>query len=230
MKNLNVKIGAMLLLLALGLGRAFAQDAPAEPISPDKPIDLFNGKDLTGWTYDILEEGVEPGAIYKVEEGIIKNAGSPRAVMRTEQSYRDYEIEVQWRWPDKGGNSGLLIHCSKPRERNIWPKSLEVQLQSGDAGDFWIIGETIKVKDAESRTTDRRTINYTDSSEKPLGEWNTAIVQVRGNTLKVYINGELVNEAWDCSASSGAICLQAEGTPVEYRKVQIRPLPELKAE
>jgi len=52
------------------------------------------------------------------------------------------------------------------------------------------------------------------------------IVQARGDTVKVFVNGDLVNEAWDCSASSGAICLQAEGTPIEYRKVQLRPLSE----
>jgi hypothetical protein len=200
------------------------QDVP--PITPDKPIDLFNGKDLSNWTYDIGGQDKEPIDVYRVEDGIIKNTGKPSSVMRTKQTYKDYEIEVQWRWPDKGGNSGLLIHASKPRERNVWPKSLEVQLQSKEAGDFWVIGESVRVKDAEQRTKGRRTINYTDDAEKELGQWNTLIVQARGDSVKVFVNGDLVNEAWDCSASSGAICLQAEGTAIEYRKVQIRPLPD----
>lgn len=200
-----------------------------EPITPDKPIDLFNGKDLSGWIFDIgsKDQEIDPASVYTLEDGIIKNTGRPSGVMRTEQTYKDYEIEVQWRWPGKGGNSGLLIHCSKPRERNVWPKSLEVQLASKNAGDFWVIGEKIRVKDPDKRTSGRRTVNYTDDSEKKLGEWNTMVVQVRGDTVKVYVNGDLVNEAWECSATSGAICLQAEGTPIEYRKVQLRPLPEL---
>jgi hypothetical protein len=198
----------------------------AKPITPDKPIELFNGKDLSNWTYDIGGQDTKPADVYRVEDGIIKNNGRPSGVMRTKQTYRDYEIEVQWRWPKKGGNSGLLIHSSKPRERNVWPKSLEVQLASKNAGDFWVIGESVRVKDADKRTKGRRTINYTDDSEKELGEWNTLIVQARGDTVKVFVNGDLVNEAWDCSASSGAICLQAEGTPIEYRKVQLRPLPK----
>lgn len=224
---------ACLALLALALmpvvstlAEEDVEPKQAEPITPDKPIDLFNGKDLSNWTYDIWVEGTEPAELYRVEDGVIKNAGNPIAVMRTKQTYKDYEIEVQWRWPNKGGNSGLLLHASKPRERRIWPKSLEVQLQSKEAGDFWVIGESVKVKDAEKRTKGRRTINYTDGSEKELGEWNTLIVQARGDTVKVFVNGDLVNEAWDCSASSGAICLQAEGTPIEYRKVQLRPLPK----
>ena len=200
----------------------------AKPITPEEPIALFNGKDLSNWTYDIgpKDKEIDPATVYRVEDGIIKNAGRPSGVMRTKQTYKDYEIEVQWRWPGKGGNSGLLIHSSKPRERNVWPKSLEVQLESKSAGDFWVIGEKVRVKDADKRTKGRRTINYTDDSEKALGEWNTLIVQARGDTVKVFINGDLVNEAWDCSASSGAICLQAEGTPIEYRKVELRPLPK----
>lgn len=198
----------------------------AEPITPEKPIDLFNGKDLSNWTYDIGGKDTKPEDVYRVEDGLIKNAGRPSGVMRTKQTYKDYEIEVQWRWPSKGGNSGLLIHASKPRERNVWPKSIEVQLQSKEAGDFWVIGESVRVKDAQKRTKGRRTVNYTDGSEKALGQWNTMIVQARGDTITVYINGDLVNQAWDASASSGAICLQAEGTAIEYRKVQIRPLPD----
>lgn len=225
-------IAACICLSILGLislPYAVADDhatAQTEPITPDKPIDLFNGKDLDGWTYDLLGEGADPAKVFRVEDGLIKNAGKPLGVMRTKQAYKDYEIEVQWRWPEQGGNSGLLIHCSTPRERRCWPKSLEVQLQSKDAGDFWVIGESIRVKDAEQRTKDRRTINYTDDSENELGQWNTLVVQARGDTVKVFINGTLVNEAWDCSASGGAICLQAEGTAIEYRKVQIRPLPK----
>jgi len=229
MRPLQLIYSAVLLLACLAAQPVVADEHEAknaEPITPDKTIDLFNGKDLSNWTYDILAKDTKPADIYKVEDGIIKNAGRPKAVMRTKQPYQDYELEVQWRWPDKGGNSGVLLHSSKPRNRNIWPQSLEVQLASKNAGDFWVIGERIRVKDADKRTRGRRTINYTDDSENELGEWNTMIVQARGDTVKVFINGHLVNEAWDCSASSGAICLQAEGTPIEYRKVQLRPLSE----
>lgn len=228
MPRLLAMLTAVLMLACLGLSKVSAetQDDPAEPVTPDKPIDLFNGKDLDGWTYDIKDENTKPAQVFSVEDGILKNTGRPIGVIRTKRDYKDYEIEVQWRWPDKGGNSGLLIHSSTPRNRNVWPKSLEVQLAANNAGDFWVIGESIKVKNPEKRTRGRRTTNYTDGSENAIGDWNTMIVQARGDTVKVYVNGELVNEAWDCSASSGAICLQAEGTPIEYRKVQLRPLPD----
>jgi hypothetical protein len=219
-------LGICLMPAASADDSADAKADKPKPITPEEPIDLFNGKDLSNWTFDFFAEDVEPSDIYRVEGGVIKNAGRPVAVMRTQQAYANYELEVQWRWPKKGGNSGVLIHCSSPRERNIWPKSLECQLASNNAGDFWVIGESIEVKDPDKRTRGRRTANYTDDSEHKIGQWNTMIVQARGDTVKVFVNGTLVNEAWDCSASGGAICLQAEGTPIEYRKVQIRPLPK----
>jgi hypothetical protein len=74
----------------------------------------------------------------------------------------------------------------------------------------------------------RRIVNLTDNSEKPLGEWNNMVVEARGNTIKVWVNGDLVNEGTNATASSGQLALQAEGTEVEFRKVELGPLPRAK--
>jgi hypothetical protein len=120
----------------------------------------------------------------------------------------------------------------------MFPQSIEVQLQSGQAGDFWVIQEDIQVKDMETRRPRkegekwggaegdaRRILNLTDSSEKPLGEWNTLVVEARGRGLQVWVNGDLVNEGSQATADRGRIALQAEGTEVEFRRVEIGPLP-----
>lgn len=194
-------------------------------VSPTETIDLFNGEDFTGWIFDSIDTD-DRDQVYSIEDGVLRVSGTPKAVLRTTGYYRDYEFEVQWRWAGQGGNSGVLIHCSTPRNRNIWPKSLEVQLASANAGDFWMIGERVMVDDYEGRLrSQRRLLNLTDGSEKPLGEWNTMICQVSGDTVKVFVNGELVNAGRDISVSEGAICLQSESQPIEFRKVQIRPLP-----
>ena len=161
--------------------------------------------------------------VFSVDNGILKDAGRPAGVIRTIQAYRDYELEVQWRWPSGGGNSGLLVHCSDPREIGPWPKSLEVQLGSGNAGDFWRIGVGVSVSDDQT-TNGRRTINTTNNSERGLGSWNTMIVRCERDQITVHVNGQQVNAGWDLEANHGAICLQAEGTAVEFRRVQLRPL------
>lgn len=190
--------------------------------TPVGPIDLFDGESLAGWTSD-LNDGAALTDVFSVEDGVLKDAGRPAGVIRTIQAYRDYELEVQWRWPERGGNSGLLVHCGEPRAIGPWPRSLEVQLGSGNAGDFWRIGLGVTVSD-EQTTEGRRTINTTDGSEHVLGEWNTMVVRCEGDTIRVWVNGDAVNAGTAIEADHGAICLQSEGTPIEFRLVQLRPL------
>jgi len=190
--------------------------------TPTEAIDLFDGESLAGWTSD-LNDGAALTDVFSVEDGILKDAGRPAGVIRTIQDYRDYELEVQWRWPERGGNSGLLVHCGEPRRMGPWPTSLEVQLGSGNAGDFWRIGLGVTVSD-EQTTNGRRTINTTDGSEHAIGEWNTMVVKCEADVIRVWVNDELVNMGWAIESDHGAICLQSEGTPIEFRKVQLRPL------
>jgi hypothetical protein len=123
------------------------------------------------------------------------------------------------------GNSGVLVHTSKPGAIGVWPQSLEVQLGLGNAGDFWVIGTTIDVENAAERNKGRRTLNLTDDSEKTPGEWNKMEIVCTGDKIDVRVNGDLVNQATHCSAKSGAICLQSEGAEIHFRNVILKPLP-----
>jgi hypothetical protein len=215
---------ALCALSIASLARQPTLAAEAKFIVPDKTIVLFNGTDLSNWTSDIANGG-KLGDVFSVKNGIIKCTGKPRGVLRTKENYANYKLTVEWRFPGKGGNNGVLFHCSKPRSRHIWPKSIESQLASQNAGDIWRIGETIDV-DPKQTTTGRRTFNLTDDSEKPLGEWNQMEIVCEGGNITIHVNGDLVNKGTNCSAQSGAICLQSEGTPVEFRKVVLEPLKE----
>jgi hypothetical protein len=204
---------------------------------------LFNGKDLSGWTADVPARDSDPNApaSFIARKGLLVSLGEPRGHLLTSAAYRDYRLEVEYRFPGKGGNCGVLVHASRPRALyKMFPQSVEVQMQSGDAGDLWCIEETIEVPDMESRRPRkegqkwggsegdaRRILNLTDGSEKPLGEWNTMFVEARGRGIKVWVNGALVNEGSNSTADHGRIALQAEGTEVEFRRVEIRPLPPL---
>jgi hypothetical protein len=131
------------------------------------------------------------------------------------------------------------VHASRLRALyKMFPRSIEVQMMSGDAGDFWCIEENIEVPDMETRRPRkegeqwggsegdaRRVLNLTDGSEKPLGEWNTLVIEARGRGLTVWVNGDLVNEGSNSTADHGRIALQAEGTEVEFRRIDIGPLP-----
>ena len=237
------------LLFAAGAGilaptDALAQDAQRsalpEAIVPDRVIQLFNGRDLTGWWPDVPTRDTTPDApdSFVVRDGMLVSLGRPRGHLLTESSYRDYRLEVEYRFPGKPGNCGVLVHASRLRAlEKMFPQSIEVQMNHLHAGDFWCIQENIEVPDMEARRPRkegqkyggsegdaRRILNLTDNSEKPLGEWNTMVVEARGRTVKVWVNGDLVNEGFNSTADRGRIAIQAEGAEVEFRRVQIGPL------
>jgi hypothetical protein len=189
-----------------------------------EPQLLFNGKDFEGWTFDVLDPAVPPEAVWSVADGVLVCKGRPPGVIRTAKEFSDYELLVEWRWAPGGkpGNSGVLIHASKPREMFAWPKSIEVQLAHENAGDFWTIGETLTV--ADSQPQGRRWWKKGGSHEKPPGEWNTARIRCEGKTVKVWINDKLMNEGTALSTDEGAICLQSEGGEVHFRKVELTPI------
>ena len=205
-----------------------------------EPEAIFNGKDLSGWTADVPEADKNPEIkpSFIVRDGKLVSLGRPLGHLVSDKEYSNYRLTVEYRFTGKAGNCGVLVHSSEPRMLyKMFPKSIEVQMQSGNAGDFWCIGENIEVPDMEKRRPkkegqaygggdkDARNIkNLTDDSEKPLGEWNTMVITCKQDTITVQVNGTEVNAGTKCTASKGKIALQAEGTEVEFRKVELEPV------
>ena len=201
-------------------------------------ISLFNGKNLEGWHVDVPAMDSIPGAInpFIIREGMLISLGTPQGHLITDAVYKDFRLEIEYRFAGKPGNCGVLVFASTPRALyKMFPKSIEVQMMHENAGDFWCIVEDIKTDDMETRRGPkkewgitegklRRIKNLTDGSENPLGEWNQMTVECLGNEIKVWLNDDLVNHGYDATADSGNIALQAEGSEVEFRKVALTPI------
>jgi hypothetical protein len=201
--------------------------AIAAGAAADEATALFNGKDLSGWTYHLENPDVAMEDVWSAQDGILVCKGQPAGYLLTKKDdFENYVLMLEWRWPEGTGNNGVLVHVTKPGELGVWPRSLEVQLGSGDAGDFWVIGTTIDVENAEQRRDGRRHLNLSDGDEKPLGEWNKMKITCRGDEVLVKVNGKLVNHATNVSQTRGAIALQSEGTPIEFRNIKLKPLKE----
>ena len=224
MKRHIVLISTLIMTINLPVPAAETSKMQNQPIVPKEKTMLWNGRDLTGWKPFTNDKNADPAKTWSVADGVIRCAGKPSGYLRTEADYANYLLHVEWRWPGQGGNNGVLIHMSGPD--NVWPKSLECQLHSGNAGDFWVIGgvETNEHAKAGQRVKGRRTIKLKDSSEKPLGQWNTYEIICKDNWVVVLVNGVVQNIATKCSVTSGKICLQSEGTPIEFRNIYIEPL------
>lgn len=203
--------------------------------------DLFNGKDLTGWHSDVpsADNDKDIKKTFIVRDGNLVSLGTPRGHLITDKNFDNYRLEVEYRFPGTPGNCGVLVHASTPRALyKMFPQSIEVQMNHQHAGDFWCIVEDITVPDMIKRRGPkdtwgitegkaRRILNLTDGSEKPLGNWNTMVIECLGDQVKVWVNGDLVNHGTDCTAKKGQIALQAEGAEVEFRKLQLTPISKL---
>jgi hypothetical protein len=214
---------------------AFACGSSAAPRS------LFNGRDLTGWHVDIpaADTNARLRNAFTVRNGLLVSLGEPRGHLITDSSYRNYRLEIEYRFPAAPGNAGVLVHASTPRALYaMFPKSIEVQMEHGNAGDFWCIVEDIRVPDMETRRGPpaewgitegkaRRIRNLTDSSEKALGEWNGMVIEAVDRSIRVWVNGQLVNDGSEATADHGQIALQAEGSEVEFRKLLLTPIRSL---
>ncbi|WP_299537344.1 DUF1080 domain-containing protein [Ulvibacterium sp.] len=210
-------------------------------IAAQNSISLFNGKDLEGWHIDIpvMDSVSDAKNPFVIRDGLLVSLGSPGGHLISDAEYENFRLEVAYRFAAEPGNCGVLVFASTPRALyKMFPKSIEVQMMHENAGDFWCIVEDIKVDNMLARRgpkeewgitegKKRRILNLTNGSENPVGEWNSMRIECLENKIKVWVNGDLVNYGYGATARKGRIALQAEGSEVEFRKVELTPINKL---
>jgi hypothetical protein len=190
-----------------------------------KPVPLFNGKDFTGWEFVLSTDTVKAEDVWSVKEGVVHCTGVPNGYMRTTQDYNDYILTLDWRWVERESNSGVLLHAQAPYQ--VWPLCIECQLQAGNAGDFVLIGAgAITVNDSLYNNTGQFMViaKMQNSNEKPVGQWNSYKIICKGDEITCFVNGTLQNSCTRASLTSGKICLQSEGAPIEFRNIRLEKL------
>ena len=181
---------------------------------------LFNERNLDNWKPYLGNSDVDPATVWSVQDGVLRCEGKPSGYIRTTEDYSNYKLHVEWRWPEKPSNSGVLLHMSEPDK--IWPKAIEAQLMNQNAGDFYVIGGTDFKEHKDKKG--RRVPKINDTCEKEPGQWNAYDIICRDNTIELYVNGVLQNKATETTVNSGKICLQSEGSPIEFRNIKLEPL------
>lgn len=163
----------------------------------DKPIDLFNGKDLDGWV-------VMNDAEWTVEDGLLTLTGKGgKGWLRTEKKYRDFELSLEWKTEAREYDSGIYIGAGE--KGKPWPKvGTQINLLKGKEG------EGVGLKDAPGRPDLVKS-----------GEWNLFVLRVQGENVRLSINGR---EAWavqDPYLREGYLGLQAEGVRFQFRNLRL---------
>ena len=196
----------------------------ADSATAAKRVTLWNGRDLTGWTTFLGDASVDPRGVWQAKEGVLRLDTKASGYLKTEKPYANYHLHVEWRWPKDlaaNSNSGVMLHVHGPDA--VWPLSFEAQLKNGNAGQ--VVGMGLDIPDAPVLANRKRAPRLAEPSEKPPGEWNAYEIYCRGDTIEVWVNGVKQNRVDKLPVSAGAIALQMEGFPIEFRNVWLEPLP-----
>lgn len=205
-----------------------ADEPPARLKPKASEIRLFNGKDLTGWTFHLSKPDAKQEDVWSVDAptGVLVCKGQPAGYIRTTTDHTNYVLKLEWRFSPvtkKPGNSGVLLRLVGPDK--VWPRSVEAQLQSGSAGDFWLIdGAPL---DTPTERVDPKTPRHrlrTKTNEKPIGEWNEYEIVCDKGTVTLKVNGEVLNQGTSAEVVAGKIGLQSEGTEIHFRNIRLVPL------
>jgi hypothetical protein len=190
-------------------------------------IALFNGQNLDGWKPCLQDNSVDAAKVWSVKDNVLRCEGKPNGYLRTVESYSDYTLHVEWRWPEKTANSGVLLHITG--EDKLWPQCIEAQLKHLSAGDLVTIqkGSRITVNgvlNQPENTSSKVIPKQLPSSEKPAGQWNCYDIVCKNGNIDVSVNGIRQNGGTGALPPAGNIGLQSEGGPIEFRNVYLIPL------
>jgi Domain of Unknown Function (DUF1080) len=195
-------------------------------------VDLFNGKDFTGWKVPKGDNGH-----WKVVDGVIDYDARSEAKgdksLWSDKSYRDFVLRIDWRLKtDDPGykNKVPIILPDGSHKKDDNGKEIRVEIEDVDSGIYlrgtpeaqvniwmWPVGSgevygyrTDKKMPAEVRAA----VTPKVKADKPRGEWNTFEITMKGDRLSVKLNGEEVIRDAQLPGvpKEGAIALQHHGS------------------
>ncbi|WP_009965419.1 3-keto-disaccharide hydrolase [Verrucomicrobium spinosum] len=189
-----------------------------------------------------------PPETWKWKDGLISCTGKPTGVIRTVKMITNFELVVEWRHLKAGGNSGIFLWTSPEsialveQGKRSLPHGIEVQvLDHGYTeqyekaykkpadwftthGDVFPVG-VAKMTPFAPTAPDKKRSFPRKSLSKGVNEWNHYYVRAINGEVRLWVNGEEVSGGTRCSPLTGYLCLESEGSPVEFRNLRVRELP-----
>ena len=233
---------------------------------------LFNGVDLDGFYTYTESQGIDndTAGYFKVADGSIHATDLPDGetvdfgYIATNESYSNFHLRFQYQWGGKKfaprasvvRDAGLLFYMNGTDQ--LWPMSVETQIQENDTGDLWLLGSAgkeasakVTVTDADANLPKYKVGGETMTQQggrivksalaESLTSWNTVEVFADGQRATVVVNGTVVMRMTDIAQpdpedpskliplTSGKIAFQTEGAEVFYRDIEIRSLNAVNA-
>lgn len=234
------KFGALFCLLALA----------APPLNADEPVTqaVVDGQG-PGWKDLVLDDFVNVNCTpdtWSSSDGVIRCTGNPVGVIRSRQTRQNFELVLQWRHLRSGGNSGVFVWTPETSLTALQPGQLphgiEVQVldhgyteqyekQTGKKadwftshGDVFPVG-TSKMTPFPPVAPDGRRSFPSKHLSRGVEQWNHYYVRAINGEVRLWVNGQEVSGGTNCEPRTGYMCLESEGSPVEFRGLRLRELP-----
>lgn len=183
---------------------------------------------------------------WSFKDGIIHCTGQPIGVIRTQKQYKNLELVVQWRHLKSAGNSGVFVWVSEKSLTDLpkgkLPHGIEIQVldhgykeryekTSGKKadwfttnGDVFAVGGSKMTPFPPVSPDGKRSFPRKELS-KGVNEWNHYYIRAINGEVRLWVNGEEVSGGTGCEPASGFVCLESEGSPIEFKNLRIRELP-----
>lgn len=219
MKRIGKAVALVAFFLAIALflsiiGQAAQAVGPeGKRMNDEKWIELFNGKDLTGWRQ------AGPGR-FTVEDGAMVTHGGMGMLWYEQKKFRDFVLEVEWKVNHRCNNSGIFLRFPEKSDDPWYAVRNGYEVQIDDCSKDGLIHQTGAIYDISPATR---------VASKPAGEWNLYEIKVVGQHYTVVLNGEKVNEFDGDRGRDGYIGLQNHDpiSRASFRRVRVR---EIKSE
>ncbi|MBN1853847.1 MAG: DUF1080 domain-containing protein [Pirellulales bacterium] len=234
-----VGCGCLLVCLAEA-GLADQPAAPAATIDGTGP----------GWAplgeEDFVNVNCDPDT-WSWQDGLARCTGKPVGVIRTKKVYKNFELVVLWKHLRSGGNSGVFvwspIRVLDGIQRDTLPQAgIEVQIldhgyaeqyekQTGKKadwfsthGDVFPVGQS-KMEPFPPLSPNGQRSFPSQNLSRGAGEWNHYYVRCINGEVRLWVNGTEVSGGTACDPAEGHLCLESEGSPIEFKGLRIRELP-----
>jgi hypothetical protein len=236
-------------LAVAGLALAFASTAvPAD--KPAAPRAFIDGTG-PGWKQlggdDFENVNCDKDTWTWKKDGSVRCTGQPIGVCRTKKQYTNFELVAEWKHEKSAGNSGIFVWASEEGieglKRGQLPRAgIEVQIldhgfaeqyekRTGKKGDWFTTqGDVFPVGKSKMKPFPPTSPNGSRSFPrknltKGFGEWNHYYVRAINGEIRLWINGEEVSGGNNVEPRKGYLCLESEGSPIDFKNIKIRELP-----
>ncbi len=178
------------------------------------------------------------------KDGVLYCTGKPTGVIKKKTPVTNFELVLEWNHRKPAGNSGVFVWVpEKSLEKLVkpgLPQGIEVQVldhgyteqyEKGGKkadwfstnGDVFPVGVKMTPFPPTSPNGQRSFPKY--KTTKGSGEWNHYHISAKDGEVRLSVNGVEVSGGKDIEPRTGFLCLESEGSPIEFRNIRIRELP-----